>query len=266
MGSEQQPGSARKDLAPAVTRALGVLGILEEADGAARSLSDIARELGIPKSSCVNICLALEQGRMIRKAADGYLLGMRTAELGGAYVGQFNQVREFFEVVAASPTLRDEVVQLVMLDGEHALYLARHEGRAPYRFGTPLGSRLPAIFSASGNALLASLDERERSSLVDALLPAVSPVGGGDLTREVLEERLAQARERGYAVDRGWSTPGVGGVAVPLSAWNPGDPPMAMGVAIQLDALSEERIAHVGTALQDMAALLENPWKAAASR
>ncbi len=255
-----------RDPAPAVTRALAILGLLAEAEGRAIPLSELARTLGIAKSSCANLCQALEDGEMIRRTSEGFGLGRRTAELGGAFSIQFNQVREFFGLISSSPTLSGELVQIAMLDGSDALYLARHEGRAPYRIGTPLGSRLPAIFSAAGNALLLPLSEPELERVLAGVLPQRSRIDGMELSFEVLRERLDAARERGYTIDEGHSTLGVLGVAVPLPPWAPGDPPLAMGAAIPADLADPVRIAAIGTALREVAARLENPWGAQAAR
>jgi len=255
-----------RDPAPAVTRALAILGLLAEAEGRSLSLSELARTLGIAKSSCANLCQALEDGEMIRRTSEGFGLGRRNAELGGAYSVQFNQVREFFGLISSSPTLRGELVQIAMLDGAEALYLARHEGRMPYRFGAPLGSRLPAVMSAAGNALLLSLDEEQLAQIIEKELPRRSSVDGHELSGEELRERLALARERGFALDDGRSTSGVMGVAVPLSAWSPGDPPLALGTALPMDQADPLRIAAVGTALREVAARLENPWRQRATR
>lgn len=255
-----------RDPAPAVTRAIGILGLLAEADGRALSLSELARTLGIAKSSCANLCQALEDGEMIRRTGDGFGLGRRNAELGGAYSLQFNQVREFFGLISSSPTLRGELVQIAMLDGADALYLARHEGRTPYRFGAPLGSRLPAAFSATGNALLLSLGDDQLAELMDGVLPMRSGIDGLEVTAKDLRQRLAVARERGFAVDEGHSTSGVTGVAVPLAAWSPGDPPLALGTAMPSDQADPVRVAAIGTALREVAARLENPWRARTAR
>src|SRR5699024_12564233 len=58
-----------RDPAPAVTRSLRILGLLADSSGPALTLSDIARALGLAKSSTANLCLALEQGEMIQRTA-----------------------------------------------------------------------------------------------------------------------------------------------------------------------------------------------------
>ena len=243
-----------RDPAPAVTRSLRILTLLADSGGRAQTLSDIARGLGIAKSSTANLCLALEEGGMVQRTAEGYRLGRRTAELGGAYALRFNQVREFFDVCAASPELADEVVQVAMLEGTDVLYLARHEGRAPYSLGTPIGSRLPAALSATGNAILATMGDAEVGDLLAGV--SVQPVSA--TVPDELLARLADVRRRGYAVDRGESFPGVIGVAVTLPPWSPSDPLLAMGAALPADT-DEAAVHRVAAALAEAARLLTNP-------
>lgn len=252
-----------RDPAPAVTRSIRLLGVLAESD-TPMTLTELAAALGLAKSSTANLCLALEAAGMVDRVAQGYRLGLRTAELGGAFAGQFNQVREFYAVCDASDVLRRELVQVALLDGADALYIARHEGSRALRIGTPLGSRLPAALSATGRALLSTLDDAEVTALVgeDATFPALTE----HTTRTLpgLLERLAQARERGWAVDAEESFGGIVGVAVPLEGWAPGDPRLALGVGIPTQSATDARIRTIGVALLDAARALTNPFSAAA--
>lgn len=248
-----------RDPAPAVSRALRILALLSESEGVPMTLSDIARALELAKSSTANLCAALEDGGMIEREAVGYRLGRRTAELGGAYAQQFNQVREFYRVVAASPLLHREVVQIAMLDGLDALYLARHEGRTPYRLGTPLGSRLPAALSATGMALLARLEDDEVRALLRGAEPFPRLTPDSITTVDALLPILARARERGYAVDRGGSFGGIVGVAVALDPWSPADPPLALGAALPAEHATEARVGAVAASLQEVVSALTNP-------
>ncbi|WP_144797365.1 IclR family transcriptional regulator [Microbacterium paludicola] len=252
-----------RDPAPAVTRSIRLLGLLAEAEGP-RTLTELAGDLGLAKSSTTNLCLALEAGGMIQRTAQGYRLGLRTAELGGAFAAQFNQIREFYNVCEASPVLRTELVQVALLDGADALYLARHEGSHSVRLGTPLGSRLPAALSATGRALLAELSDEDVTALLgaDATFPALTERSITSLSD--LLEVLAAARRRGWALDAEESFRGVVGVAVALDGWAPSDPPLALGVAIRVGEAEEARIERVGSALREAAGALTNPFSGGA--
>lgn len=250
--------SLERDSAPAVTRSLRILAVLADNAGRPMTLSELSRAIDIAKSSVANICASLEHGGMIERVAAGYRLGRRTAELGGAFAAQFNQVREFFSVCEDSDVLRGELVQIAMLDDDVAVYLARYEGRVHERFGTPLGSRLPAAQTATGRAMLMSYSDAEiRSVFRDDRLPALTERSVPDV--DSLLRDVDEARARGYSLDLQSSMAGIVGIAVPLAPWTPKDPPLAMGVALPASEATDVRIAEIGQALQSAARLLTNP-------
>lgn len=241
-----------RDPAPAVTRALRILDLLADAGPSPLTLSDIARALGVAKSSTSNICTVLENWGMIRRVSGGYRLDRKTAELGGAFASQFNQIREFYGLVESDAILRGEVVQIAMLDDAHSLYLARHEGRA-HRVGTPLGSRIPAYRAATGLAMLSRLPDDYIADVLER-----EQVDADE--RELVTDKIAHVRRHGYAIDPGLGFEGIWGVAVPLSPWRPSDPPLALGVALPHAEASPEHLADLGAAALRVAGALENPF------
>lgn len=249
-----------RDPSPAVTRSLRILALLAASEGRPLPPAEIARRLGIAKSSTINLISALEEGGMISRTLNGCTLGRTTAEIGGAYAEQFNQAREFYSVCEASEVLRSHVVQMTVLAGVDALYLARHEGRRRFRLGTPLGSRLPAALTATGNAHLMRMDDEEIIALVGPTEPF--PQLTQDSVRDLggLLGKIRESRSRGYAVDVSESVHGVTGVAVPLEPWTPSDPPFALGVPLPSEEAGPEAISAVAEALQQAAAALSNPF------
>src|SRR5690606_9474981 len=143
---------AAGSLAPAVARAVKVLEFLAQCAPQPQTLTSIARAIGAAKSSTSNICTVLLEAEMIRRRGDGYLLGRRTAELGGAYLAAFNEVDEFYQICDESPVLAKELAQLAVLDGMSVQYLARREGDSSLRLTARVGQRLPAALTAVGNA------------------------------------------------------------------------------------------------------------------
>lgn len=230
--------SEEKSPAPAVTRAAAIMTVLAESGPA--GLTEIARTLGLAKSSTLNLMIALEQSELVRRGADGYSLGRRTVELGGAYVRGFDLVREFYRVCASDPSLQNELCQIAALHGDSVLYLARHEGRAPLRLSASIGDRFPASITAVGNILLAQLSDDEVLEIYPdkASLPiwtdrSVSSVGA-------LLDKLAVTRERGYSVDDRETNPGVYAMALLIPGRRVGDEPLALGVSM-MEAMATER-------------------------
>ncbi len=245
--------------APAVTRALAIVKLLADAQGEPLSLADLARGISAAKSSTSNLCAALEEDEMITRTPRGYVLGRRTVELGGAYIAQFNQMREFYSFCEQAPLLSHEVVQIAMLHGTEAVYLARHEGRAPMRLTASIGSRFPAAPTAVGNALLTTLTDTEILERFRAPqhFPQLTPNSVRTVPNLLIKVR--EARRRGYAVDDNETHPGIYGVAVVLPPWMSGDQSLAIGTSLMSATATGEQVADVVVELQEAVRRLSNP-------
>lgn len=251
--------AADRSPAPAVTRALYILTLLEQAEGAGVSLGDLARGIGAAKSSTSNLCQVLETGGMIQRTGTGYRLGRRSVELGGAYLAGFDQVREFYAFCSESPLLSNEVVQIAMLDGTDVLYLARHEGRAPLRLSASIGSRFPAAPTAVGNALLTTLRDSEIAVRFTGPQHFPRRTERSVTTLDRLLAKIRAARERGYATDDNEVHPGIYGVAVVLPPWASGDQPLAMGASLMAAQSSDDFVESIAAELVAGVRRLSNP-------
>lgn len=248
-----------KDPAPAVSRAIRILGLLADAHGKPMGVSEIARALSAAKSSTSNLCAVLEDGGLIQRHDAGFTLGRRTVELGGAYLATFDQVREFYRLCLESDALSHELVQIAVLDRTDVLYLARHEGRAPLRLSASIGDRYPASITAVGNALLAKLepsDVADRFSNDDAF-PHLTEGSTPNLGE--LQKKLEATRRRGYAIDDGGVHPGVYGLAIVVPPRASGEPDIALGASLMKPQMTTERVAAVLVALKQTAVDLSNP-------
>ena len=251
--------SVDRGTAPAVTRAIAILGLLAESQGLPMGLSEIARALGIAKSSTSNLCVALEEGGLVQRSDLGYTLGRRTVELGGAFLRSFDQVREFYKICSESSVLSHELLQIAVLDGVDVLYLARHEGRAPLRLSATIGDRFPAALTAVGNALLSLLTPAEVAARYDGVEEWPQLTEYSVRTVDELQAKLAKTRERGYSLDEGEVFPSVIGVATVIPPRSSGDVPMALGASMFRSADSPEHRKQVIEALRDGANQLGNP-------
>ena len=251
--AERGPGNA-----PAVTRAIRVLDLLADARGAPRTLTEIARELGLAKSSVSNLCAALEDGGLVRRSSAGYLLGRRTVDLGSAFLAGFNQIREFYRVCEESEVLRHQLVQIALLDGAQVLYLAVHEGRQRFPMSASVGDRYPASVTAVGTALLSELTPAQVAELYWDSTNLVGFTKKSTSTLTELQEKLERTRERGYAIDDGEVHPTVLGLAIPIPGGS-GDPSFAIGVSIVHPTGSTDERETILTALHGAATTLTRP-------
>ena len=224
--------------APAVTRAVAVLDVLASSDGPL-GLSDLARRLGLAKSSLSNLCTALEDASLIRRVDTRYTLGHKLVELASAYLRKVDMLGEFHALARDLPTAMQETMLLGVLDGTDVLYLARHDGTQPIRLASDVGRRMPAVCTALGKAMLATMSNEEVIARIERLetFPILTSKGAQNLT-ELIED-LERTRQRGYSIDDEENTEGVCCFSVALPGAS--RPPHAVSVTL-LKARTNERL------------------------
>lgn len=179
---------------------------------------DIARALGMPKSSAHSLVKTMAEIGLLAHSEDGrYRLGWALLTLSERMrTSQTFCHHALPEMESLSRSVR-ETVLLAVLDRTEVTYVERVEGRHPMirLAGAAAGTRAPAHCTAVGKVLLASREPREVRELLErAGMKAFTRrtiVDVGTLERELLD-----VRARGYAVDRQEIVPEVACVAVPV--------------------------------------------------
>jgi DNA-binding IclR family transcriptional regulator len=250
-----------ESLAPAVTRAGAILDVLAEYGGQAAGPSELARRLGLPKSSIANICNTLADIGLARRVGTGFALGRKLAELGGAYLASVDLVQEFHEVSRELPAASDETVQLAVLDGLEMTYLARHDGRQQVRLTSGIGRRLPATVTATGKAALASLEgeELERRLATLTSMPQLTPKSMKTL--DDLRADLIRTRQRGHAIDDEETAEGVMCLGAVITPGRPGEGPYAASVTLLKARATDERIGALVEDLMYLTRRLSDPMQ-----
>jgi DNA-binding IclR family transcriptional regulator len=257
-----ETGAEIESLAPAVTRAGAILDLLAENASEAAGPSELARRLGLPKSSIANICNALADIGLVRRIGTGFALGRRLAELGGAYLASVDQVQEFYDACLLLPTGSEETIQLAILDGLEMTYLARHDGRQPVRLTSQIGRRLPATVTATGKAALASLDSDDLDRRLDGVtdLPVLTANSIGSVA--ALRAELDVVRGRGYAKDDEETVEGVVCFGVMIPGRRPGEGPYAASITLLKARATHERVPLLIDDLHLLADRLSDPLRA----
>ncbi|MBF4609457.1 hypothetical protein [Curtobacterium sp. VKM Ac-1393] len=114
-------------------------------------------------------------------------------------------------VVATSPVLSRNIVQVARLEGTDVRYLDEHIGRNPFASTARPGDVRGAGRTAVGIAALAGLDPDAAAAVV-AEMPEQEAVAA--------RKAVPAARARGYAIDPGRVHPSVYGVAIPLDGYS----------------------------------------------
>ncbi|MGH3415887.1 MAG: IclR family transcriptional regulator [Actinocrinis sp.] len=185
------------------------------------TLSEIHRELAYPKSSLFVLLRTLVARGWVEtdRRGTGYSIGVRALLVGTSYLDRDPVIRAATRVLEQLRAEINETVHLARLDGPDVVYLASRESAHHLRLTSRVGRRVPAHATALGKSLLAARTDAE----VDAILPAtLGPITAHTLVdRGALFADLAAIRERGYAVERGENTPGLGCFAVALDYRTP---------------------------------------------
>jgi DNA-binding IclR family transcriptional regulator len=178
-----------------VLRALEILDLLAATERPL-GLAQIAKEFGIPKSSCLALLRALCARDFVRQdAAGAYVLGLRTFEVGAAYLRAVTPVGAATAELRALTELLGMTSHFAVLEGDEVVYLAKQDPPGTgVRLASSLGARLSAWTTAVGKAQLAFRE----------------PPGGR------ADALLEEVRRRGYAVDEGTTAAGIRCVAAPV--------------------------------------------------
>lgn len=203
-------------IVPALERGLRVLRAFSR-ERPAIGLADLARELGLPKTTVFRIMHTLETMGFVRRFDDGrtFRLGPAVLTLGFEYLAAL----ELPEVARpALEALRDATgasSHLAIRDGTEIAYVSRFASRSALASTINVGSRLAAHASSMGRVLLADLEPAALDSLYgDAPLDRYTDQT--PTTLAALKEMLAADRRRGYVVSRAYYEKGVVSIAAPV--------------------------------------------------
>jgi DNA-binding IclR family transcriptional regulator len=220
---------------PAATRTLRVLRYLASQPDPV-TLERLASAVALPRSTAYHLVNAMIAEGFVTHLPEEhrYGLGVAAFEVGSGYSRQ-----EPLQRIARRPlaALVDEIGQsahLAVLHGRDVLYVV--EERAPGRppLVTDVGVRLPAHLTASGRAVLAELPPAQLRALYPDRTAFSQRHGIGPSSPGALRALLAEARQRGHAVEEGEVTPGFASVASAVLDYN-GHPLAGVAVTYPVD-------------------------------
>ena len=234
--------------AATVEKALDVLFHLHDAEGSL-GLGEIARALGLAKSSCHRLLAALAARELVEQDASGrYRPGLALLSLGLGVQRRepvVERAREFLETEAAA---LGETVFLVAERRGTLRVLDKCEGSGFLRAAPAVGDVIPADVTAAGKLYRAYAVERPDPA------PSAGPTGDPvrpDADGAALSTAEREAiRKQGYAVNRDAWIEGLSVLAVPIAgAPRAGSPPLAAVIALaaastRFEALGEAQVAE----------------------
>lgn len=232
---------------PALVRAKRVLDVLSE-DGKAQGVSDIARNLGLPKSTVHGLCRTLEElGLLVRVGGNQFAIGPHVLVWANAYQGQSSLTQAFMELAERAGDL-SQAINLSIPTGREVMYIACREGSDPLGVSFRPGLRLPAAFTATGKAMLSTMSEPEVRDLFKDHWPEPWTPNSVKSVDDLLSE-LEEVRRRGYSIDGGQLREAMICLGAPV--FGAGSRSAVAGVAIGVLAAHADTDADVLTSISD---------------
>jgi len=216
----------------AVERAVAILELFDERR-TLLGIGDVARELGVHRSTASRLMATLEAGRLLELDENGgYRLGLGLVTLAGHVLNRFPVRARGGQVLRELRDATGETAWLGVLDGHRITYLDQASSPHVTVNVDWVGVRQALTEGVTGRLLLAY----QPRAVIDRLVAEAEPGMPG-----LSETELAAVRRQGHALRLGEGEDGYTGVAVPIRDAND-----AVVAAISLGGprfrVSEERL------------------------
>jgi len=227
--------------APAIARAAAVMRLLGKAD-TPLSLQAIARELALVPSTCLYVLRALVEEELVGfdAATKRYTLGPGVLSLAHQWLRR-DPFRDLAQPLLDDIARRHDITALgVQIAGlDHIIAVAVSQGTGNFRLSTQVGSRFPALISATGRCIAAfGAAPPERLEGRFSRLRWDNPPDFAQWQAQV-----ATTRRRGWAVDAGQYIAGVTVLAAPVwsaSGVSPSHALVASGLSRTIDEVGAD--------------------------
>lgn len=181
------------------------------------SAPELARRLGVPRSTVFRLLVTLEKMGFIERTPDGrsHRLGLAVLRLGFEHLASQGIVELGRPLLDA---LRDQSgysASLVVRDARDVVYIYRAAPRSPFASTVSVGTRLPAHATVLGHVLLGDLS----LAALRALYPErqlVAHTTHTPGTVQQLFDLVQRTRERGWVLAEGYFEPQISTVAAPV--------------------------------------------------
>lgn len=213
-GESETASGPRVRPVPAVTRAIRILRLLGHS-GESMTLKSISQELGMVASTCLHILRVLVDEGLVKMetGTKRYALGIGMLALARS-VMESNPFPALVQPVLdrLSDKWNATMIGVEVSGTDHLVALALSRSQAPFRLHVDVGSRFPALISATGRLVAAytRLSDAEITRRFKSLRWDQPP----DI--EAWKREVQSVRRKGFSIDRGHYISGITVIAVPV--------------------------------------------------
>ena len=200
--------------AKALVKGIAVVNLLAEHRHGLR-VTDLARELDLPRATTIRLLEALCAARLVRADADGrYRLGPRCAVWGSNFVSSFELRDAAADLMTELVDASNETCHLGICEARSVLYIHKVECAHSLRMVSHVGGTNPLHSTGLGKAILAFLPEEEQEEYLAGPLERRTP--NTIVDAQMLRAELDRIRVHGYAVDDVENELGVRCIGAPI--------------------------------------------------
>lgn len=196
-----------------VDRAISILEVL--ASEGEVGVTELARELGVHKSTAFRLVAALERRDLVEQQTGRgkYRLGTGILRLAGATTSRLDLVQESRTVTRALAQRTGETVNIAVLSDGAALYMDQVAGSSALQPHNWVGQRIPLHATSNGKILLSTLDRAD----VARQVPVLRAYTANTITTlDALMRELDEICQRGYAIAIDELEIGLTAIAAPV--------------------------------------------------
>ncbi len=214
-------------------------------------VNEIARALGMHKSTVSRLCSTLEQsGYLARDAtSEKYRLGARIQQLTGASSVELRTAAR--DVLRQLVESSGETVTMVVRDGLDIVTIEVLDGPRMIRMQARVGARTQIHASAGAKAILASLPPDELGRIIDGW-PLSRLTANTIISKDALIDHLAETLARGFSIDHEEMEIGLRCVGAPVRDQS-GEVVAAIAVSAPRHRLNDDGIDRLGRLVRDAA-------------
>jgi len=249
--ADRKPAGSAPRRVPAVTRAIKILRRL----GSAREpvgVNQLARELELVPSTCLHILRVLVDEGLVEfdAATKRYAIGVGILPIARNAI----QRNDFANLAQPRLTRLSEAFGVTamatkLIQDRHMVVVALSSAKLPFQLSTELGSRFPALTSATGRCVAAfgQADVQSLRGRFDQLIWDDKP------DFQTWKTQIEQTRHDGYGVDRGEYISGVTIIAAPVfdGADAVSGSLVAIGISEKMAAAAVKEIAEALLRIRD---------------
>jgi IclR family pca regulon transcriptional regulator len=181
------------------------------------SLTEMAKRNNLTLGTAHRYLLTLKELGYVTQSAEDkkYRLTPKVLSLGFSALQSMELRARILPYMIQMTRSRGVTTQCAILIGKEIIYIERIQHSGHIALDLKVGSRLPAYCTATGKAILAFMDERERLKLIRKM-DFVRMTPFTITSKETLVNDLEATRKRGYAVNNQELVIGFKAFAVPI--------------------------------------------------